>query len=156
MSYKVVKESRLPQLDWEGWRDRAMRSVNQLKHYRDQIYYNDQMIWFWHDHKRKRVALIEIQSIRKVSMHGFGKMISLHYYPQRVRDDAGDPISVQLVNVDQMVDSPEEIVVKLTTHLETVRRDIPINKKSLRFADRKTPVHDGQKSEEMAEDTENC
>ena len=51
MTYKVYRESRLPDLGWEDIKKQVLKPINAHKHREDRLYHDDEHLWFWHDGK---------------------------------------------------------------------------------------------------------
>jgi len=134
MKYKVTRESSLLNIDWDTIKDRIKRPVETLRHRHDQLYFDTQDIWVWHNDKRKKIPLRHIQSAAKATLHGFGQMIKLTYLRKHAIEEDGKMVTVQLVNVDQMDKSPEEISKDINDQLEVIRKQDKNELRPFRFS----------------------
>lgn len=133
MKYKVYKESKLPDLDWDSLRKRLNKPIDSYKHRDDPIYHDDDDLWFWHDEKRKRISLRHIEKVEKATLHGFGKMIRITYFRGKGPLEDGKPAEMHLLDVANLDKSPGEIAESIQEKINAVHSAVLKSQPKRRF-----------------------
>lgn len=140
MSYKIYRESPLPEVDWDAIKTVVMKPINAYKNREERIYMDDEHIWFWHDKERKRVCLTHIKSVQKAGLHGFGSMLNIIYKPTKRYIENGKPVDLHLIDVESCEQSPEDLAKMIMARVEKA------NEK--KFKGRKIHKFPGQESQQ--------
>ncbi len=133
MSYKVYRESRLPDLGWEDIKKQVLKPINAHKHREDRLYHDDEHLWFWHDGKRKRVRILQIKTVQKASLHGFGAMINIIYKSSDQPEEDGKKIELHLVDVANLDEKPSDIAKRLNGVIEEQRKNETRGRRKYKF-----------------------
>ncbi len=141
MTYKIHRESRLPNIDLHPLIETINKHRNSYKNRHASIYFDAEHLWFRHNEKRKRVSFSQIKSVQKAGLHGFGSMINIVYKSNMRPTEDGKPVDLHLVDVESHDQSPEDLAKTLTKMIENSKK----NEKSGRRI-HKFPGHDDKET----------
>lgn len=137
MTYKIYKESKLPDIGLDEIKRLVQKKINAHKNRHEQIYLDEDTLWFWHDEKRKSVPLSHIKEVKKTNMHGFGKMIKIFYRSTHPFPEGDKTVDLHMLNVENSDQSPEELAQTINTAIEEALKVERKGRKIHKFADKK-------------------